>query len=272
MYAGMGKSKMGEMTVLTEIHHHHIGAITLNRPDVYNALNDAVINAIHQSIVQFRDAPNIRAILIHAKGKHFCSGADLNWMKQSVNLSLDENREDARTLANLFETLFHCPKPVILAAQGNAYGGALGLLACADIVLATPQSRFCFSEVKLGLVPAVISPYVVHAIGQRQANRFFLAAEPFDGEQAQQIGLVHHIVQSDELTARALAVCDALMQHGPEATQACKTLIRTVAPLDAATQAYTVDLIARLRTSREGQEGLAAFLEKRRPHWAPQKH
>ncbi len=258
-------------TITSEVEHKHIGVITLNRPERFNAMNEQMITELHNSIVAHQNRSDVRVILINAHGKHFSSGADLNWMRDSVALGYEENRKDAAKLATMLQTIFNCSKPIIIAAQGNTYGGGLGLIACADLVLTTPSSQFCFSEVKLGLVPAVISPYIVHAIGQRHARRLFLSAELFSGEQAHQVGLIHYLVSDDELKQRAMTLCKQLIQHGPEAVQACKKLFQQIAPMNASTQHYTVDLIAQLRTSAEGQEGLSAFLEKRRPHWLPEE-
>jgi len=258
---------MVHQPVLTSIHQKKIGVITLNRPEVYNALNDAMIIALSEAIDAFLDNSAINLILLNANGKHFSSGADLNWMKSSVNLSFDDNKQDALQLAHLLQRLYNCSKPLVVAVQGNAFGGALGLIACGDVVLSTQESQFCFSEVKLGLAPAVISPFVIHAIGQRLANYYFLTAESFNGDDAKMCGLIHHVTPAAELTQHAMQLCERLIKLGPSALKASKQLVREVAPMAGDTLEYTVNLIATLRTSPEGQEGLAAFLEKRKPKW-----
>ena len=258
---------MVNQSVITDIHQQKIGVITLNRPQVYNALNKAMIVELSEAIDAFLNNSAISVILLKANGTHFSSGADLNWMKESANLNYEENREDAMSLAQLLQRLYQAPKPLVVAAQGNAFGGALGLIACGDIVISTPESQFCFSEVRLGLVPAVISPFVIHAMGQRLANYYFLTAHPFKGEAAQAHGLVHLLSDPSELAQQALQQCERLIKLGPSALKASKQLVREIAPMSEDQLAYTVDLIATLRTSPEGQEGLAAFLDKRKPNW-----
>lgn len=307
------KKKANE-SVLYAQHGAHIGIITLNRVDVHNAINTEMIVALKQHLQACIKTPKIRVILLNANGCHFSSGADLNWMKASANLTLEDNLADAQQLAELLHQLYCCPKPIVIAAQGNAFGGALGLLACGDIVFTHADSQFCFSEVKLGLVPAVISPYILQAIGQRQAGYLFMSAKPFSGQKALSLNLVHQLVDNpihnntdpvstdavsteygptnnsctnnsstdnsstenrhgyDALQAAALKQCKQLIRHGPQAMQACKQLIKTVAAVSDPAQVSqvtdsTVDLIAQLRCSAEGQEGLSAFLEKRHPNW-----
>ena len=214
--------------------------------------------------------PDVRAVVLSSTGKSFCAGADLNWMRSAAGYSADENLRDANRLAELLATLNQLPKPTIARVQGPAYGGGVGLIAACDIAVGTYDALFSLSEVKLGIIPAVISPYVLAAIGERYSRRYMLTAEPFSAAEAYRIGLLHEIVPGDEQLDEAIGeILDSLLANGPCAQAECKALIRVVAgqPIDEQTIAETAQRITRVRASPEGQEGLAAFLEKRPPHW-----
>jgi len=251
-----------------------IAEVILNRPDKRNAFDDDIIQQLIHSLSGLDADPETRVVLLRSEGRHFSAGADLAWMRRMADASREENLEDARQLARLMALLNGLSKPVIGLIQGAAYGGAVGLAACCDIVLATEQASFCLSEVKLGLIPAVISPYVVRAIGERQARRYFISAEPFSAREALEYGLVH-IVCTD-VTAMEQR-CDQLLrqlaQNGPRAMKAAKDLILAVSqqPIDDALIDDTAQRIADIRVSEEGQEGLSAFLSKRKANWVPEE-
>lgn len=255
--------------LLTEI-KAGVATLTLNRPDVHNAFDDALIENIINALNDVESNPDVRVVVLTSNGKHFSAGADLAWMKRMAELDEAQNREDAQALAELMYKLNNLSKPTVALVNGAAYGGAVGLIACCDMAIATERSRFCLSEVKIGLSPAVISPFVVRAIGERQARRFFLSAEVFDAQQAERFELVHQLVENeDELNTAGEELIHALLQNSPKAVGKTKELIQTVggAPLDLSTRDYTVNLIASIRVSEEGQEGLGSFLEKRKPKW-----
>jgi len=246
-----------------------VATVTLNRPNMYNAFDDQVIRQL-SSVFQEVDAnDDARLMILAAEGKNFCSGGDLNWMKRMVNYSSEENVADARALADMLRTLNSLSKPTIARVQGVAYGGAVGLVSCCDMAFAASNARFCLSEVKIGLYPATISPYVIAAIGQRAARRYFLTAEVFDASKAQQLGLVSEALELEDLDAEIAKISTAILANGPNAVASSKQLIFDVAnkPIDDALVADTAAWIAAIRASEEGQEGLAAFLEKRKPAW-----
>lgn len=241
----------------------------LNRPDKHNAFDPALIAAIHQTLNRLRDDASVRVLIIAGRGKSFCSGADLHYMKSMVNFSNEENINDAARLAAMLQALQQFPKPVIAAVHGNVFAGATGLVACSDIVIAADDARFCISEVKLGLVPAVISPFVMARMGVHQARRYFLTAEVFDAAAAQQAGLVHECVTPGALMAHAHAVASQLLRNAPVALSETKKLIRHLVPTPVApaVTAHTCELIARIRASAEAQSGLQAFFDKRDAPW-----
>ncbi|SHH76571.1 enoyl-CoA hydratase/isomerase family protein [Ferrimonas marina] len=244
-----------------------IARLVLNRPDKHNAFNAAMIQQITDALQQLSRQPELNLLVLQAEGKHFCAGADLAWMQSQAQMSAEENHTDALALAQMLNALDRFPAPVMALVQGAAYGGALGLIACADLVLAKDNARFCLSEVKLGLIPATISPYVARAIGHRQLRRYALGAETLDAQRAEQLGLVHQVVS--DLDSAAEQWCQRLQQNGPMALRACKELLRHIEqrPLDQALMQDTAHRIARVRVSPEGQEGLTAFFNKRQPHW-----
>ena len=243
--------------------------VTLARPERHNAFDDSMIVELTVAFEKAGAAPAVRVILLEAEGASFSAGGDLGWMRRMADYSDDENRRDAQALAQLLHTIDTCPKPVIALVQGAAYGGGVGLIAACDIAIASANAIFAFPEVKLGLIPAVISPYVVRAMGARACRRYFLTAEKFSSAEALRHDLVHEVVSPELLGAAAERVIQALEEGGPGAQSDAKSLIRAVtdAEPDAALRDWTAQRIAALRASDEGREGLAAFLEKRRPRW-----
>jgi len=249
-----------------------IGLVTMNRPDRHNAFDDVVIAELTEALRSMEAEDGIRVIVLSGAGKSFCAGADLNWMKRMAAFSMDENRRDAMGLGTLMRTLAHLRKPTLARVQGAAYGGGVGLVACCDIAVAAQSATFSLSEARLGLIPAVISPYVVAAIGERAARRYFLTAERFDAAEAWRIGLVHELVGDHEsLDDKIGEIVDAMLACSPSAQREAKDLIRAVAsrPVTSELIQDTADRIARIRSSPEGREGVAAFLEKRRASWVP---
>ena len=246
-----------------------ITVLWLNRPEKHNAFDAALIAAIHQTVESLRTDERTRVLILAGRGKSFCAGADLHYMKSMVNFSLDENIADAGRLAAMLQALHQFPKPIIAAVHGNVYAGATGMVACADIIFAADTARFCISEVRLGLVPAVISPYVMARMGAHFARRYFLTAEVFDAAAAQRAGLVHECVQPDTLMDSAVHTATQLLANAPGAMSATKTLIRELVPVpnrEVMTQ-YTCELIARVRAGQEAQSGLQAFFEKQPAPW-----
>lgn len=255
---------------ICEIAPNGVATITLNRPDIHNAFDDVLIADLTGKIEALDADPLVRVIILTGAGKSFSAGADLNWMKRMAGYSHGENLADSRALAKLMKVLNFASKPTIALVNGAAFGGGVGLAACCDIVIASDRASFCLSEVKLGLIPAVISPYVVEAIGVNQARRYFLSAERFNAETAKQIGLVHEIVAGDELAARGDDMANILLTNGPAAMHAAKDLIYAVAnkPISDAIIDDTAHRIADQRASDEGREGVGAFLEKRPANWS----
>ncbi len=248
-----------------------IGRITLSRPDVHNAFDDVLIAELTAALVAVEADPEARVVVLTGSGASFSAGADLGWMRRMAQASAEENRADALRLAHLLRTLDGLTKPTIARVNGATFGGGVGLVACCDIAVAIETATFALSEVKLGLAPATISPYVIAAIGVRQARRWFLSAEPFKAPEAQRIGLIHELAGPHALDAAVQHQCDLVLRNGPVAVKEAKQLAqRSVAGGDPATiDAANADLIARLRVSSEGQEGLAAFFDKRKPGWIP---
>ena len=249
-----------------------IGLITMNRPERHNAFDDALILELTETLRSMEAEESVRIVVLSGSGKSFSAGADLAWMKRMSGFSKDENQRDAMGLAALMRTLAHLRKPTIARVQGAAYGGGVGLVACCDVAVASQDATFALSEGRLGLVPAVISPYVIAAIGERAARRYFVTAERFDAAEAWRLGLVHEITANDdELDDKIGAIADAMLECGPVAQREAKDLIRAVAgkPIHSELLQDTAERIARIRSSPEGREGVAAFLEKRRASWRP---
>jgi len=246
-----------------------VATLTLDRPEVHNAFDETLIARLADAFTAAAGDAGVRAVVLRANGKSFSAGADLNWMKRMAAFSEAENLDDARRLAELLRVIDTCPKPVIARVQGNAFAGAIGLIACCDLAVAVAEAEFAVTEVRLGLIPAVISPYLIRAMGARQARRWFLTAERFTAEQAQAMNLVHEVVAAEDLDACVDHWLDAVRKAGPEALTAAK---RLVAAVDAAPSTAIIDetaqRIAAIRASAEGKEGVASFLEKRKPNWA----
>ena len=239
--------------------------VTLNRPAVHNAFNDELIA---EAIEVFSSVPaNARVVVLRGSGQTFCAGADLNWMSRMVSFTRDQNVHDSSLLAKMYAVINECPLPVVGRITGAAIGGGVGLVAVCDIAVASPQTKFGLSEVKLGILPAVISPYVIAKIGASQARALFLTGERFDAERALQIGLVHRV--ADDVDAAVADVVGQLKTSGPEAVRECKKLIAHVSSHDLIDAIpYTIDAIATRRVSTEGQQGMKAFLEKKKAPWA----
>ncbi|KVM12201.1 enoyl-CoA hydratase [Burkholderia ubonensis] len=248
---------------------NRVATVMLARPDVRNAFNETMIAELTTAFEWLDAHAGVRAVVLAAEGTAFCAGADLNWMKKMAGYSDDENRADARKLARMLEAIHRCGKPVIARVHGDAYAGGVGLVAAADIAIAADGVKFCLSEARLGLIPATIAPYVVRAMGERAARRYFTTAEVFDGARAAALGFVHEAVPADALDETVEQLAATLVANGPDAVQACKRLVADVAgrPLDAALIEQTAEWIARTRAGAEAREGIAAFLEKRTPSW-----
>lgn len=241
--------------------------VTLNRPEVHNAFNDELIG---EAIDLFSGLSrrDLRAVVLRGSGSNFCAGADLNWMSRMVSYTREENVRDSSLLAKMYAVIDECPLPVVGRITGAAIGGGVGLVAVCDIAIATPQTKFGLSEVKLGILPAVISPYVIAKIGVSHARALFLTGERFDAERALRIGLIHRV--ADDVDAAVAETVAQLQSSGPEAVRECKKLIAHVAAherIDAIS--YTIDAIATRRVSEEGQKGMKAFLEKKKAPWTP---
>lgn len=255
--------------ILLSVSDLGVATITLNRPDKHNAFDDSLIQNMLNILHEINNQSKIRVVLLAANGKSFSSGADINWMRRMASYTYEENIKDAIALSELMQTLKFLKKPTIARVQGAALGGGVGLVACCDIVIASANASFTLSEVKIGLIPAVISPYVISVIGERAARRYFLTAEQISANEALHLGLVNEVVEPDQLDATVQKILEHLLRNSPQAIQAGKDLINRVSG-----NVYTADLfqknveaIAAIRVSQEGQEGLAAFLEKRNPSW-----
>lgn len=246
-----------------------VATITLNRPEVRNAFNETTIAEITQAFRAVGADGGVRAVVLAANGPAFCAGADLNWMKKMAGYTHDENRADAAQLAEMLRTIYSCPKPVVAKIQGDCYAGGMGLAAACDIAIASENVNFCLSEVKLGLIPATISPYVIKSMGENAARRYFLTAERFSAQEAHRIGFVHQAVAADALDAATAEIVKALVTNSPNAVKEAKRLVQDVAgqPLTDALIADTAERIADIRSSDEGKEGVRSFLEKRKPNW-----
>jgi methylglutaconyl-CoA hydratase len=246
-----------------------IATVTLNRPEVRNAFNDEVIAELTAVLAELGERAEVRCVVLAGNGPAFCAGADLNWMKRMAGYTRDQNLADAAALANMLRVLYRCPKPTIARVQGDVYAGGTGLVAACDIAVSVDTAWYCLSEVKLGLIPATISPYVMRAMGERAAHRYFLTAERFSAAEALRIGFVHEVVTAAALDAKVAELARALVQAGPAAVKACKELVQEVGGRNI-TQLLidrTVQNIADIRVSDEGREGIQSFLGKRKPRW-----
>jgi methylglutaconyl-CoA hydratase len=251
---------------------HRVAVVWMNREKVRNAFNETMIAEITQAFAALGVDDGVRAIVLAGHGPAFCAGADLDWMRRMSAYSLDDNRRDARTLADMLRTIHDCPRLTVARVHGDAYAGGMGLVSACDIAVGSFNASFCLSETRLGLLPATISPYVMRAIGERASRRYMLTAEKFDASEAFRLGLLHEITPPDELDTRINTILGALMATSDAAVAATKTLIRDVAGrlIDDALAADTAERIARIRASNDGREGIASFLAKRKPRWLAQ--
>ena len=256
-------------TALSIAYDGAVARITLTQPEVRNAFSDEVIAEITAAFLEVGARPEVRAVVLAAQGPAFCAGANLNWMRRMADYTREENISDAGKLAEMLRVIYECPKPTLARVQGDVYAGGMGLVAACDMAVSVDTAGFCLSEVKLGLIPATISPYVIRAMGARAAHRYFLTAERFDAPEALRIGFVHALVSADALDAKVDELLKALTSASPNAVRACKKLVLDVAERDinAGLIAATVEGIADIRASSEGKEGVQSFLNKRKPAW-----
>lgn len=242
--------------------------VALNRPEVHNAMNEKLMRELTSCFKELSIEDKTKIIILTGNGKSFCAGADLNWMKSMAKFSKEENIKDSRLLLDLFETIYNCPKPVIGRINGHAFGGGLGLIAVCDLTIAPPGLKFAFSEVKLGIIPAVISTFVVRRIGLSHMRRLFITGERFNSEHAKEIGLIDYVVPEEEFDVKIQKYVEQIRSSGPKAIEEVKNLVNNYQKMDVEHyKEFTVEKIAELRVSQEGQEGVNAFLEKRKPKW-----
>jgi len=259
-------------SLLTRTDEDQVATVVLSRPDSHNALNAALIEELTRCFEEISDDDGVRVVVLAGEGRSFCAGADIGYMRETATFSYEENLEDARRLAMMYWTIDECPKPLVARVKGAAMGGGAGLVAVADVAVADAEARFAFSEVRLGIAPASISPFVVRKIGPSHARSLFVTGERFDAERAHEIGLVHRVVSRDGLDAAVEQKVGELLQGGPVAQATIKALLlrlETTEPMEA--PGLTARVISELRTGEEGQEGLAAFLEKREPGWRTER-
>ncbi len=257
---------MAELNITTQ---HGVRTITLSRPDVRNAFNDQGIAELKAAFEAAGQASDVRCVVLAAQGSAFCAGADLNWMRRMADYTREQNLADAAQLAAMLRAIYTCAKPTLARVQGDVYAGGLGLVAACDMAISVDTAQYCLSEVKIGLIPATISPYVIRAMGARTAHRYFLTAERFSATEAHRVGLVHEVVNADALDAQVSALTQALVSASPDALKACKSLLHDVAgqDIDEALVERTVLGIADIRASVQGKEGVQSFLQKRKPNW-----
>jgi methylglutaconyl-CoA hydratase len=257
-------------TVKTDIDARGVATVSINRAEKHNAFDDAIIAELDAAFASLAADSSVRVVILRSSGRSFSAGADLAWMQRMASYSVEENLADARALAEMLRKLNQLPQPTIARVQGAAYGGAVGLVSCCDMAVGSEHAKFCLSEVKIGLIPATISPYVIAAIGQRAARRYFVTAEVFDAEAALHLGLLSDMVAADELDAGVENRIQQLLQNGPLAIMAGKRLARDMAQpcINAELIEESCRRIADIRVSEEGQQGLQAFLEKRAPAWS----
>lgn len=246
-----------------------LARLWLDRPDVHNAFNSAMIRELRAALRDLREDAAVRVVVLSGKGKSFCAGADLNWMREIIRFSYEQNLQESLELADFLYELYALPKPTIARVNGAAIGGGAGFLSACDIVVASAEAKVGLSEVKIGLVPACIAPYIVRRIGESLARQYFLTGERIDAHRALEIGLANAVVEEVRLDAKVEEIAWLLLSSGPEALAGCKELLRRVPGMGfEEAKRFTAEMIAGLRVSREGQEGMAAFLEKRKPNWA----
>jgi methylglutaconyl-CoA hydratase len=257
--------------ITTSIDARGVATLTLDRPEKHNALDGDTMRGLHTALGELAGNEQVRVVILTGAGRSFCAGADIGHMRSMMGASEQQNVDDALLLARCLRTLDELDRPVIARVNGNVFGGGVGLVACADIAIASDAAKFALTEVRLGIVPAAISPYVVAAIGSRQARRLFLTAAPFDASEAQALGLLHFTAAADQLDALVAAQVDLILRGGPQAVRAAKQLVRRVSGVGdrEALGNETARLLARLRVTPEGKEGLSAFLERRKPDWHP---
>ncbi len=248
---------------------NRVAVVWMAREKVRNAFNETSITELAQAFARLGADDSVRVIVLAGRGPAFCAGADLDWMRRMAGYSFEENRNDARRLADMLRTIYLTPKPVVARVHGDAYAGGMGLLAACDIAVAAASANFCLSETRLGLIPATISPYVIRAMGENVARRYCLTAERFDAAEALRIGLLHAVVAPEALDTKVNEIIAALMLTSAAAVRDAKRLVREVAPrtLDEALVADTAEGIAAVRASEDGREGVRAFLDKRKPRW-----
>jgi len=246
-----------------------IATVTLTQPEIRNAFSDEVIAAITKAFEEVAQRSELRAVILASEGPAFCAGANLNWMRRMAEYSIEENVVDASKLANMMHTIFTCPHPTIARIQGDVYAGGMGLVAACDMAVSADTANFCLSEVKIGLIPATIAPYVLRAMGPRASHRYFLTGERFDAIEALRIGFLHTVVPTDQLDDAVDTLLKSLLQAGPLAVRACKKLVLETAEreISSVLTQQTVQAIAETRASAEGKEGVQAFLSKRKPNW-----
>jgi methylglutaconyl-CoA hydratase len=245
-----------------------VATVTLDRPEIHNAFNEVMIAELTEIFKKVSEDESVRVVVLTGNGKSFSAGADLNWMKKMINYGYDQNLEDSLKLAELFYLMYSLPKPIIARVNGAAIGGGTGLVAVCDIAIAAENAKFSLSEVKLGLVPACISPYVIRKVGEGKCREFFLTGERLTAQRALEVGLVNHVVSSEELDQAVQEKVNQLISSGPKALAMCKELLKSVTGMDfEKAKTYTADMIASMRIGDEGQEGMNAFLEKRKPKW-----
>lgn len=248
--------------------NNEVAWIALNRPEIHNAFNENMINELLELYREIGELENVRVVVITGVGRSFCAGADLNWMGGVIKYSYEQNLNESVQLAELFYTMYSLPKPTIAMVNGAAIGGGAGIVAVNDFVIASDRAKFSFSEVKLGLVPACISPYVIRRIGENHSRELFLSGERIDAYKASNIGFVNHVVAPDQLENAVNQLTDQLLSSGPNALTICKDLLEKVPQMSLErAKKYTAEAIATLRVSDEGQEGMKAFFEKRKPNW-----
>jgi methylglutaconyl-CoA hydratase len=260
---------MSDKVLITDINPRGAARLTMNRPEVRNAFNEELIDELEAAVRRLAQDPHVRAIVLAGEGETFSAGADVEMMRRIANYSAAQNKKEARRLARMFAAIYEAPKPVIARVNGPAMGGGVGLVAACDIAIGAENAFFALSEARLGIIPAVIAPFVIEAIGARQARRFFLTGERFDAATAKKIGLLHIATPPDALDAALDEVLANLLACGPKTAHEAKSLIRKIAhePMGEGVLEVAADIVARLRASEEGREGLGAFLEKRKPDW-----
>jgi methylglutaconyl-CoA hydratase len=247
----------------------HVARVWLNRPDVRNAFNEHVIAELGAAFSALGADASLRAIVLGGRGKAFCAGADLGWMREMAGYTWERNRADAQALADMLWTVYRCPVPVVGRIHADCYAGGVGLAAVCDVLVAADSANFCLSEAKLGLLPGTISPYVIRAMGEQASRRYFVTAERFSAAQAAAMGFVHEVCTADTLDAKVDEIVATLVANGPMALRACKTLVQDMAaqPITEALRDETARRIADIRASDEGREGVQSFLNKRKPAW-----